>query len=331
MYIASFSHHVSNSMMRYLGVFAAGAAVLALAAVAVPTEQSAALVSDSHRYFTAAAYYALEAYCQPQKGQTVLGASIVAAGGDGGLTPYWYVAYQAKTNQIIVAHEGADFTKLGSLINAVEGFLIPNATDARLAPTFDTSQVLVASGFQAAWARSAEDVRTAVAQLKTAHKRAKIYVVGHSLGASSSTFSTAFLTNIYGRDQVFGYSFAPPAIGNKQYIDDVASKLNRVAMYNGGDPTGHVQFNPIYRQTGGHVHIEPANGNSSYWCPGEANLDSNCYYAPSHLPTYYLNIPAHAGTYFDVLIDSTSCGHIPDQIADLAATFPPFAVDPNRR
>lgn len=169
---------------------------------------------------------------------------------------------------------------------AAEALLLP--ADERLkAGLGQRLDMLIGAGFQSAWAASAADVQAAVADLRSKHKKAHIYPVGHSLGASTSLLQAAFLAGMYGRDAVSAVTFAAPPIGNQAFVDAAAANLTRVQVFNGGDPAplGNLIDQPV----AGHVHIAPANGNSSFYCPGKHNPDPRCYFSPSHLPTYYLD------------------------------------------
>lgn len=121
------------------------------------------------------------AYCNPQAGQEVNSASVVANWGDGADVPYTYVAYQSSANRIVVSHQGTDPTKAESIAN--DGQFLFADLDSRLAGCLDGDTNLH-SGFQDTWTKTADGVLSTVQSQLSQHPGASVLVTGHSLGAA---------------------------------------------------------------------------------------------------------------------------------------------------
>jgi hypothetical protein len=123
-----------------------------------------------------------------------------------------YVAYDPSTESVVLAQQGTDPTQILSLaVDADFGQDPLNTTIFSDIPP----NTMVHGGFQKAFLRTVEDVRTQVQHGLLTFNSSKVLVTGHSLGAAISVMNGIFLTQLLGPEvEVTTQVFGLPRAGN---------------------------------------------------------------------------------------------------------------------
>ncbi|PWN43483.1 alpha/beta-hydrolase [Ceraceosorus guamensis] len=281
--------------------------VLGLAAVMLPSMHAVPVQSISERQstdqpstidgtpFRLAVRYAQGAYCQPSLQRLLFSRGrVIYVAGDNARLPITFVAYDELTNKVVVSHQGTNPTSAESVY--IDAQYLPTLPDRRLNGCVDPGSAMH-TGFQKAWADTADPILAAVKEQLTAHPGATLLVTGHSLGAALATLDSAYLRcnlpDVPLQTTVLGL----PRVGNSKFADSIDRLHNGTFHYlvNGQDPVPHIPFRQLsYEHPTGEVWINPANENEALSCPGREN--SRC--SNSVDPRTY-NIGDHIGTYFE--------------------------------
>ncbi|KAM5540298.1 hypothetical protein V8D89_006117 [Ganoderma adspersum] len=223
---------------------------------------------------------------------------VLAAGGDDGAVPSFFVAQDVDKKTIVVAHQGTDPHKVLSIANDVEFTQV--AANKTLFPQA-AKGVQLHSGFQATQGRTADVVlKTVKSALKTSGYK-KVLVTGHSLGAAVASLDSAMLRMALSKDvAVSAVVFGLPRVGNS----DWATLLNKLVpdfahVTNQDDPVPNVPPHFLdFEHPAGELHITKVNNSTGsatmVACPGSEN--EKCAAGNSALDT---SIPNHLGPYFN--------------------------------
>ncbi|KZT56817.1 alpha/beta-hydrolase [Calocera cornea HHB12733] len=232
------------------------------------------------------------------------GVTVLASGGDGDETPQWYVAHDATSQSIIVAHQGTHPTNLLSVLNDLE--VLPSPLNHTLFPQTSIA-VLVHTGFQLAFERSIDAIDHAVISALQQYSLSSVQVTGHSLGAALGVLNGVHLAQVLPpsisvRTTVFGL----PRMGNPAWATMVDATLSGpnpplIHMSNKLDLFPNIPPQLLgWQHPQGEVYIEPESGDVVA-CAGEENI--NCA-SGNLLP---LVIADHAGPYAGVLLGGHGC------------------------
>ncbi|KAG8695072.1 hypothetical protein FRC08_008059 [Ceratobasidium sp. 394] len=102
-----------------------------------------------------------------------------AAGGDGDLTPYWYVGYYPPLESIIISNQGLDPSSLLHLLQDTDIATIP--LNPLLFPGVGIS-VQALGEFQLAQAGSASEKLSAVQKAMSEQQATQVTLTGHNMG-----------------------------------------------------------------------------------------------------------------------------------------------------
>ncbi|PIL29756.1 hypothetical protein GSI_08195 [Ganoderma sinense ZZ0214-1] len=232
---------------------------------------------------------------------------VLAAGGDDGEIPSFFIAEDPDQKTVVVAHQGTDPQHVLSIANDVEFKQV--AANKTLFPQA-AKGVQLHSGFQATQGRTADLV---LATVKSALKKSgykKVLVTGHSLGAAIASLDAAMLRMALSKDvAVKSVVFGLPRVGNS----DWATLLNKLIpdfahVTNQDDPVPNVPPHFLdFEHPAGELHINTVNNSTGaaamVACPGSEN--DNCAAGNSALDT---SIPNHLGPYFnDISFGAKAC------------------------
>ncbi|KAF9024622.1 alpha/beta-hydrolase [Hymenopellis radicata] len=266
--------------------------------------------ADLTSAFSRAAQFSRAVYCATDSVTTLtcgaacdaLGGDVtfLLSGGDGGVTPLFFVAHDAPTNSIVVAHQGTDPDNILSVLNDAAFFL--QDINTNLISGVNVDDIKVHSGFQNTFERTAAEVMRAVQDGLTSTGSKNLIVTGHSLGAAIATLdalmfksaldpSIAVTTTLFGSPRVGDQAFA-------NFADQVlGTSLARIT--NQADPVPLLPPRFLeFVHASGEVHINSvdANGNALdvAQCPGQENR--NCSDKDNLLQS---DVENHTGPYFD--------------------------------
>ncbi|PPQ83026.1 hypothetical protein CVT24_011178 [Panaeolus cyanescens] len=228
------------------------------------------------------AYYVSAAYCEPAKVKTWTcgtncdknpGFKVIANGGDGGQTQYWFVGYDPTLKSIIVGHQGTDGDKILSVLNNAAFGLKTLKTS--IFPGIGTS-AKAHSGFVDAHERSAAPILAAVRQgLSTYGSNTQVTVTGWSLGGALAILtSTQIATNIP-TARVKTVSYGSPRVGNEAFANFANARAEMVRINNKKDIVPILPGRFLsYAHTEGEIHVTTSGSWVS--CPGQDNTASQC-------------------------------------------------------
>ncbi|KAI0034440.1 lipase [Vararia minispora EC-137] len=221
----------------------------------------------------------------------------VASGGDGGFTQYWYVGYDPTLNEVIVAHQGTNLTRLEALL--VDAGLFFQPLDSTLFPDAPPL-ALVHSGFAGSHVRVAAATRVAVQRALQTYGTQSVTVVGHSLGAAIGVLNAIYLSHFLSSVVTVKFiGYGMPRVGDgawAKYADATSASITRIN--NQEDPIPRLP--PLilqYRHTSGEIHIQ----DPQVWVPchaGRDNLSPLC----SSGDLSALNVTDHSGPYDGVIV-----------------------------
>ncbi|KAI0695407.1 lipase [Cerioporus squamosus] len=215
------------------------------------------LTADEIAAFLPYTHYASTGYCQPAAtlawncGKNCKANPQfvpVASGGDGDATQLWFVGFDPTLNEVIVSHQGTDFSEIGP---GLDLDIILESLDSDLFPGV-RPKIMVHSGFALAQSRSAAHVLAAVNKAITKFGTNKVTVTGHSLG------------------------YGMPRVGNQEFANYVDRHPISVTHINNNEdivPILPEEFLGFHHPSG-EIHIV----DSDTWrsCPGQDNTDNKC-------------------------------------------------------
>ncbi|KAF8484177.1 alpha/beta-hydrolase [Gautieria morchelliformis] len=253
--------------------------------------------------FVKPARFSQIAYCSPQAVlswncgpacDALPGIEPIAAGGDDGLVPRYFIVHDPTEQSIVVAHQGTNSTNPLSVINDLEFNLEP--LDSTLFPGASSS-IKTHDGFALTFARTADEILgnvTAALQSKGVNK---VEIHGHSLGAAIAVMDAVFLRQHLDPSVTISTTvFGLPRSGNQawaNFVDQNAPGLTHI--HNKNDPVGRVPPRALgFQHFSGEIHIQ-ANS-TSVNCPGQENQDSECVDGENLL---HLSVDDHFGPYYD--------------------------------
>jgi hypothetical protein len=263
--------------------------------------------------FVSAAQFARAAYCSPadvtawtcEACRANAGTKILIAGGDGGITPQYFVGVEPKTNSVIVAHQGTKKENPLSVLNDLEFNLI-SPPENRF-PGAAAKGVKMHNGFFKTFNRTIDQILPVVKQALADNKSKNVLVTGHSLGAAVSLLDALYLRMQLGSDvKITSTQFGLPRAGNPEFADFVEQTLgkdNFKFFINGGDPVPKIPpTNLGFQHPAGELFQKNGTNPQVLDCPGAEN--ENCSAGISLLKA---DVSAHKGPYTGVFMGGKFC------------------------
>ncbi|CUA68352.1 Lipase [Rhizoctonia solani] len=231
------------------------------------------------------------------------GMTVYASGGDGVVTPFWFVGYYPALNSVVISNQGTDPSKFVPLLIDVDFRL--DRLDTTLFPGIPSS-VKTHNGFQEAQARSAKAKLVAVKEAIAKHSTSPVTLTGHSLGAAVSLIDALYLSIHLPSVKLKVVTHGMPRVGNREFAALIDSQVGDVSRIN-----NQKDIVPIMPGRGlgfqhvlGEIHIlSPGN-----WvaCDGWDNTDARCTIgAVSNI--FRGNLNYHGGDYDGIFIGSDQC------------------------
>lgn len=272
------------------------------------------LASTDVSKFTSVAQFARAAYCSPaavtswkcgEACQANAGTQVIRAGGDGGITPQYFVAFNPASNAVVVAHQGTKKEDPLSVLNDLE-FLLEDAPAKRF-PGASAAGAKVHTGFLATFNRTIDQILPSVQQTLKAKGATKVIVTGHSLGAAVAMLDTIFLrSHLDPEIKIEATLFGLPRTGNPEwatYIEKTMAKDNLQFFVNGADPVPKVPpINLGFQHSAGELFQKNGTQLQVLNCPGAEN--ENCSASISLVKS---QVSAHKGPYAGVFMGGKFC------------------------
>ncbi|KAG8780339.1 hypothetical protein FRC12_023169 [Ceratobasidium sp. 428] len=196
-----------------------------------------------------------------------------ASGGDGVVTPFWYVGYYPALNSVVVSNQGTNPSKILPLL--IDGDFFLDALDAALFPGVSPS-VKTHNGFQEAQERSATAKLAAIKKAMSERSTSLVTLTGHSLGGAITLIDALYLSINLPSATLKVVTHGMPRVGNPAFATLMDSRIKDLTHINNEKdivPTVPGRFLG-FAHTSGEKHIlSPGN-----WvaCTGQDNTDSQC-------------------------------------------------------
>ncbi|KAF7971186.1 hypothetical protein HWV62_21860 [Athelia sp. TMB] len=257
--------------------------------------------------FTPYAYFASTVYCQSAPTLTwTCGENCdgnpkfipTTAGGDGDVIERYYVGYNPPSQEVIVAHQGTNFSLLLPTLTDLDFFLTPLLSTAFPGVPLD---VLVHNGFLGQQQLSAPAILKAVQSTMSKYSAKKVTLIGHSLGAAIALLDSVYLPLHLPKSTVFKtVLFGLPRVGNPAFADYVDSVAHVNHLNNKEDPVPTLPPRLLgFQHPSGEIHITDSNVYEN--CTGQENPSTLCELGdvPSFLSPN-VNETNHSGPYATV-------------------------------
>ncbi|CAE6541382.1 unnamed protein product [Rhizoctonia solani] len=150
------------------------------------------------------------------------GMTVYASGGDGVVTPFWFVGYYPALNSVVISNQGTDPSKFVPLLIDVDFRL--DRLDTTLFPGIPSS-VKTHNGFQEAQARSAKAKLVAVKEAIAKHGTSPVTLTGHSLGAAVSLIDALYLSIHLPSVKLKVVTHGMPRVGNLEFAALIDSQV----------------------------------------------------------------------------------------------------------
>ncbi|EIW57887.1 lipase [Trametes versicolor FP-101664 SS1] len=218
----------------------------------------------------------------------------IAAGGDGNKIQFWYVGFHLPSSEIIVSHQGTNFTKIDPVLRDIN-ILFENL-DKDVFPGVPEG-IQIHSGFAKSQKKTADVILQAVQTGLIKFNAKKVTVTGHSLGAAVGLLDAMFLRLHVPADVMVRFiGYALPRVGNQAFADFVDDSGVQVVYINNKKDLVPILPGRFlgYRHPSGEIHIQ----NSGIWvsCPGQENPSTRC--TTGDVPTVFRsNLNNHNGPY----------------------------------
>ncbi|KAG9111083.1 hypothetical protein FRC07_008092 [Ceratobasidium sp. 392] len=196
-----------------------------------------------------------------------------ASGGDGVVTPFWYVGYYPTLKSVVVSNQGTDASKIVPVL--VDGDFILDDFNTALFPGIPTS-AKAHNGFQEAQSRGAAAKLAAVKKAIAAQGTSLVTVTGHSLGGAIALIDGLYLSYQLPSATLKVVTHGAPRVGNAEFANLIDTKVKDVTrIVNKKDivPIVPGRFLGFTHATGEKHILSPGN-----WvaCSGQDNTDASC-------------------------------------------------------
>ncbi|KAG9092179.1 hypothetical protein FRC07_011715 [Ceratobasidium sp. 392] len=196
-----------------------------------------------------------------------------ASGGDGVVTPFWFVGYYPALNSVVVSNQGTNPDKIVPLL--VDANLRLDQLDATLFPGVSSS-VKTHDGFQEAQERSAVAKLAAIKKAMSQKATSLVTLTGHSLGGAISLIDALYLSINLPSATLKVVTHGMPRVGNPEFAALIDSKIKDLAHINNEKDIVPIVPGRLlgFAHPSGEKHIlSPGN-----WvaCSGQDNTDASC-------------------------------------------------------
>ncbi|KAI0648795.1 lipase [Trametes meyenii] len=295
------------SLLKVLTVLFLTSIARAAATSSATEAQTITTLSDAQiAAFLPYTHYAAVGYCPPSItlawscGANCAGAhpgfKPIAAGGDGDATQFWFAGFDPAVQEVIVSHQGTNFSEFLPVLEDISILLEP--LDTVLFPGLP-STVLVHSGFSSHQSKTALDILQAVQTGVSKFGAKQVTVSAHSLGASLGLLDAIFLHLHLPNVAVRFIGYALPRVGNQAFANFVDGSSVSVTHINNMEDLVPILPGRFlgYHHPSGEIHIQ----DSGHWvaCPGQDNTSDQCIVGD--VPTIFQGNPAnHNGPYQEI-------------------------------
>ncbi|OJT15446.1 Lipase [Trametes pubescens] len=270
MMLASFAF---GAFVPYLLV---ASGVGAAASPAVPAAQGITTLSSADiAAFLPYTHFAAVGYCPPSIALAwSCGANCqanpsfipIAAGGDGDKVQFWYVGFNPPSGEIIVSHQGTNFSEIEPVLTDID--IILESLSSALFPGAPAG-IQTHMGFTASQQKTAVDILQAVQTGLTKFSPKKVTVAAHSLGAAVGLLDAMFFRLHVPSDVAVRFvGYALPRVGNQVFADFVDGSGVQVQHINNMEDLVPILPGRFlgYHHPSGEIHIQ----DSGTWvsCPG---------------------------------------------------------------
>jgi len=221
------------------------------------------------------------------------GIRTLTAGGDDGLIPIYYIAYDPIENSVIVSHRGTDTKEMLSIANDLQFGLVN--LDQTLFPNASPS-IQVHDGFQKTFARTAALILGNVTAAIQSTGATKVEVAGHSLGAAIAMMDAVYLRqHLDPAINISTHVLGLPRGGNQAWANLVDSTVpGFIHIHNKNDPIGTVPPRFLnFQHPSGELHIQ--SDGSTLNCSGQENQNNGCI---DDQNLFAFNSSDHNGPYY---------------------------------
>ncbi|CAE6499977.1 unnamed protein product [Rhizoctonia solani] len=240
------------------------------------------------------------------------GMVVYASGGDGIVTPFWFVGYYPTLNSVVISNQGTDPSKFVPLLidtdfrlDSLDTTLFPGVSSSVKTHNGSDSTIL-ALGFQEAQERGAQAKLAAVKKAISERGTSLVTLTGHSLGGAISLIDALYLSINLPSAKLKVVTHGMPRVGNPEFAALVDSKITDISrIVNEKDIVPIVPGRGLgFQHVSGEKHIiSPGN-----WvtCAGRDNTDAKCTIGTvSNVLAGDLN--DHGGPYEGISIGSDAC------------------------
>ncbi|KAB5592641.1 Lipase [Ceratobasidium theobromae] len=201
------------------------------------------------------------------------GMVVYDSGGDGVVTPFWFVGYYPALQSVVVSNQGTDPSKFIPLLIDADFRLDP--LDTILFPGVKPS-VQVHNGFQEAQERSAKAKLAAVKKAMAERSTSLVTIAGHSLGGAISLIDGLYLSINLPSAKLKVVTHGMPRVGNPEFAALVDFKIPDLFHINNEKDIVPIMPGRAmgFQHASGEKHIiSPGN-----WvaCAGRDNTDPQC-------------------------------------------------------
>ncbi|KAG8713609.1 hypothetical protein FRC08_013045 [Ceratobasidium sp. 394] len=196
-----------------------------------------------------------------------------ASGGDGVVTPFWFVGYYPALKSVVVSNQGTDPSKIVPLL--IDGDFSLDLLDTKLFPGV-SSLVKTHNGFQEAQERSATAKLAAIKKAMSEKATSLVTLTGHSLGGAISLIDALYLSINLPSARLKVVTHGMPRVGNPEFAALIDSKITDLAHINNEKdlvPIIPGRFLGFAHPSGEKHIVSPGN-----WvaCAGQDNTDASC-------------------------------------------------------
>ncbi|CEL58747.1 Lipase OS=Rhizopus oryzae PE=1 SV=1 [Rhizoctonia solani AG-1 IB] len=282
------------------------AGVTALTAAQVKTYEPYALLSRvGYCPASKTATWSCGASCSALPGMVVY-----ASGGDGVVTPYWFVGYYPALNSVVISNQGTDASKFVPIL--IDADFRLDQLDTKFFPGLcraharDLRRYVTPTGFQEAQKRGASAKLAAVKKAISERGTSLVTLTGHSLGGAISLIDALYLSINLPSAKLKVVTHGMPRVGNSEFAALVDSKIADISrIVNEKDIVPIIPGRGLgFQHVSGEKHIvSPGN-----WvtCSGRDNTDAKC--SIGTVPNILVgDVNDHGGPYEGISIGSSGC------------------------
>ncbi|CAE6474914.1 unnamed protein product [Rhizoctonia solani] len=294
-------------LVNFFTTFVLGVTAIVALPAHVPRAGVTQLTAAEIAAFKPYALLSRAGYCPASKTATwscgisctaLSGMVVYASGGDGVVTPFWFVGYYPALRSVVISNQGTDPSKFIPLL--IDADFRLDRLNTTLFPGFPSS-VKTHNGFQEAQERGAEAKLIAVKKAIAECGTSLVTLTGHSLGGAISLIDALHLSIHLPSAKLRVVTHGMPRVGNREFAALVDSEVPDVSHINNAKDI--VPIIPGRRLGFQHVSGEKHIISPGNWvaCAGRDNTDARCTVGTvSNIFAGDLN--DHGGSYDGILI-----------------------------